>query len=451
MHLNKIPEKETRLLPYIWNKQAECMSRDELLQLQSKRLKSRIKDLSQISPYRERFMDHGVSPGDIQDISDLQKLPFTTKNDLREHYPFGLFATPLDQVIELHTSTGTTGKPTVVGYSQADIKLWSELTARALASSGVKPGVLLQDAFSFGVTTGGQGFQYGAELIGATVLPASGGNGDRQLTFIKDLGSQVILCTPSYMLTLAELAKEQGLNLEDINLEVGIFGAETWSEPLRECIEKDWGITAYDTYGLSEIIGPGVAHECHIKNGLHIYEDNFFAEIIDPITLQPLPAGEVGELVLTAVTKEALPMIRYRTGDLAKLSHLACECGRTFARMSRLSGRAEDVLTVNDMHIFPGQIEEIVFNVSELSNTYQILIDRREKTHAKLDVCVEALSEVVENQEKKQHLIHRLSGISTKSLGVSIDWHVLPNKTIPRTEGKANRVMYKGHGAIQLE
>ncbi len=451
MQLRKVQETRHHLQPYIWEKHVECMSRYDIVALQSERLSAGIQYLSTISPYKERFKKHGVHPKEIKSIDDLEKLPFTTKDDLRDHYPFGLFATPIDQIVELHTSTGTTGKPTVVGYSKADISLWSNLIARALAATGVRPGTLIQDAFNFGVTTGGQGFQYGAELIGATVLPVSGGNANRQLMFFEDLGAHVLLCTPSYALTLAEIAQDQNLDLSRINLEAGIFGAETWSEPLRKRIEESWNITAYDTYGLSEIIGPGVAHECHVRNGLHIYEDHFFPEVIDPKTLKPLPAGEVGELVITAVTKEALPMIRYRTGDLAKLSHLACECGRTLIRMSRTAGRAEQVLTVNNKSIFPGQVETIVFAFDELSHTYQILVDRREKSHAKLDVCVESSSEIIENQQSKQQLMSRLERATAQSLGIPIDWHIVPYRTIPRTEGKANRVMYKGHGAISLK
>jgi phenylacetate-CoA ligase len=345
----------------IWNREFETLSREALEKVQLDRLKSTVERIHNAVPYYRAKMDEaGVSPSDINDIKDLRRLPFTTKEDLRLNYPFGLFTVPLEEVVRVHASSGTTGKPTVVGYTAKDIDTWAELMARSLACAGTHKGDMVHNAYGYGLFTGGLGAHYGVEKLGATVIPVSGGNSKRQIMLMQDFGSSVLLCTPSYALNLAEVMSDMGIDPGSLKLKVGIFGAEPWSENMKEEIEKKLKIDAVDIYGLSEIIGPGVSCECiEEKKGLHVFEDHFIPEIINPDTGEALPPGEMGELVFTTVTKEAFPVIRYRTKDLTKLISDPCSCGRTFYRMQRVTGRTDDMLIIRGVNVFPSQIEHV--------------------------------------------------------------------------------------------
>ncbi|MBP1669484.1 MAG: phenylacetate--CoA ligase, partial [Bacteroidetes bacterium] len=331
----------------IWNRHFECMDRDELRIVQGERLRETVERVYFHVPYyRQKMQERGLGPENIQSIDDISKLPFTTKNDLRDNYPFGLFASPMSEIVRLHASSGTTGKPTVVGYSRKDIATWSEVMARTLYSAGATRDDFIHIAFGYGLFTGGLGLHYGGEKIGASVIPVSGGNTKRQLQLMHDFGSTVLACTPSYALYLAEALEESGLKREDLRLRVGVFGAEPWTENMRREIEGKLSIKAIDIYGLSEVIGPGVASECLLQKGLHINEDHFYPEIIDPDTLEVLPPGTSGELVFTTITKEGLPLIRYRTRDLTRLNYEKCNCGRTLVRMEKCLGRSDDMLII---------------------------------------------------------------------------------------------------------
>jgi len=371
----------------IWDVRSECMNTNEREAIQVRHLQAMLGRVKAVVPfYREVLAD--IEPQDIQSLADLHKLPFTTKNDLRDYYPYGMFAVPMEDVVRVHSSSGTTGKPTVVGYTRSDIQAWAETIARTLCGLGAVRGDILHNAYGYGMFTGGLGLHYGGELLGLTVLPLSGGNTKRQLLIMQDFGSTLISCTPSYALRLAEVAEEEGVDIKALPLRSGSLGAEPWSEPMRQEIEARTGFKAYNIYGLSEIIGPGVSFECEEQNGSHINSDHFIPEIIDPETGEVLPDGEYGELVFTCPTKQCLPLVRYRTGDICSLDHTPCPCGRTTPRMSLVTGRTDDMLIVRGVNVFPSQIEEIIVGFDELEPYYQIVVDR-ERTLDELEVHVE--------------------------------------------------------------
>jgi len=422
----------------------ETVSRQELESLQLHRLRAGVARLSKTVPfYTEKLRHSGLTSESIRSLEDLALLPFTTKQDLRDNYPFGLVAVPMKEVIRVHASSGTTGKPTVVAYTRNDIALWSELMARTYAAAGVTADDVVHNAYGYGLFTGGLGFHYGAETLGATVIPVSGGNTKRQLMIMRDFGSTALCCTPSYSLLIAEVAEEEGLDLKSLPLKVGLFGAEPWSERMRAEIESRLGIVALNVYGLSEVIGPGVAVECTQKQGLHIFEDHFIPEIIDPETNERLPDGEMGELVLTCVTKEALPLLRYRTRDRTRLLREKCECGRTTARIDRLLGRTDDMIIVRGVNVFPSQIETVLLQVGEVEPHYQIVVDRNAAYMDELDVLVETSAEVYGNHGHLIELEMRLNYEVQSALGITCKVRLVAPRTIERSEGKAARVVDK--------
>ncbi len=429
----------------IFNEKFETISRDELRALQSERLRAVVGRVYERVPYyKGKMQEAGVGPEDVRTVDDLGKLPFTSKDDLRANYPFGLFTVPLEEVVRVHASSGTTGKPTVVGYTRDDIGTWAEVMARTMAAGGATKADVVHNAYGYGLFTGGLGAHYGAERLGATVIPMSGGNTKRQVMLMQDFGSTVLLCTPSYALNLAEVMTEMGVEPSSLRLRVGLFGAEPWSENMREEIEKKLNISALDIYGLSEIIGPGVATEClEGKSGLHIFEDHFIPEIINPDTGEVLPPGETGELVFTTITKEAFPVLRYRTKDITSLSLEPCACGRTLARMKRVSGRTDDMLIIRGVNLFPSQIEHVLMGIEQVEPHYQIIVDRQGSLDT-LEVEVE-INESVFSDEVKE--LERLSrGIEKEikdMLGISCKVRLVEPKTIQRSEGKAKRVIDK--------
>ena len=360
----------------IWNEARECMSRDEMSNLQSARLRKEVSRVyHNVEPYRKKMQEAGLEPGDISGIEDIEKLPFTTKDDLRDNYPFGLFAVPLSEIVRIHASSGTTGKATVVGYTRKDIDVWAECVARCCAMAGLGRNDIIQVAYGYGLFTGGLGGHYGAEHLGATVVPMSTGNTQKLIDMMIDFGATGLMCTPSYLMHIAEVIEERGLK-DKIKLKATLNGAEPWTENMRKQIEERLGIEAHDIYGLSEIMGPGVATDCHFHRGLHIFEDHFYPEIVDPKTLKPVPDGETGELVITTLTKEGIPMIRYRTKDLTSITHEKCECGRTTARISRFKGRSDDMLIIRGVNVFPSQVETALLTVDGITPNYQIIVDR---------------------------------------------------------------------------
>jgi phenylacetate-CoA ligase len=423
---------------------AESLPRRDLERLQLERLQVGIERLSTTVPfYRDKLGGGRRIEEPIRSLDDLVRLPFTTKDDLRDNYPFGLLAVPMKEVTRIHASSGTTGKPTVVAYTQNDIALWADLIARAYAAAGVTAHDVVHNAYGYGLFTGGLGFHYGAELIGATVMPVSGGNTKRQLTLVRDCGSTVLCCTPSYALLIAEVADEEGIDPASLPLEVGMFGAEPWSERMRQEIESRLGIVAHNMYGLSEVIGPGVAFECREQQGMHVFEDHFIPEIIDPQTTEPLPDGEVGELVLTCVTKEALPLIRYRTRDRTRLMREPCACGRTTARIDRLVGRTDDMIIVRGVNVFPSQVEAVLLRVGEVTPHYQIIVDRTAEHMDVLDVIVEARAEICGNHDRLVQIEKGLSHEIRSALGISCNVKLVGPRQIARSEGKAVRVVDK--------
>src|SRR5215813_11226123 len=363
---------------FMFDRAAETMARDELEALQLHRLKQTIARASaKVPPFRRKLDAAGVRPDDLKTLADIARFPFTVKADLRDNFPFGLFAVPRESLLRLHASSGTTGKPTVVGYTRADLYLWSDLMARSLACMGGKPGDIFHNAYGYGLFTGGLGFHYGAERLGLTTVPVSGGATERQVTLLRDFGARILGATPSYALNIAEVASGMGINLRELPLRYGCFGAEPWSDAMRAELEAKFGIKAQDVYGLSEIIGLGVACECHeAQSGLHVWEDHFLVEVIDPDTLQAVPAGEPGELVLTTLTKEALPMLRYRTGDITRLVDEPCACGRTHRRVMRMTGRSDDLLIIRGVNVYPSQVEAFLVGFPGLAPHYQIVLTR---------------------------------------------------------------------------
>ena len=423
---------------------AETLPVEDLRQLQLNRLRQGLKRIEASVPfYREALANAGVSANRIRSLDDLALLPFTTKQDLRDHYPFGMLAVPMREVVRIHASSGTTGKPTVVAYTRNDIDLWSSLMARALTMAGVTADDVVHNAYGYGLFTGGLGFHYGAETLGAKIIPVSGGNTKRQLTIIQDFGSTVLCCTPSYALLLAEVAEEESVDVRGSALRLGIFGAEPWSVRIRQEIESRLGIVALNVYGLSEVIGPGVAMECPQKNGMHIAEDQFIPEIIDPDSGERLPDGDLGELVFTCVTKEALPLVRYRTRDRTRLLRERCECGRTTARMERVLGRTDDMIVVRGVNVFPSQIETVLLQADGVEPHYQVVVDRRRDHMDELDILVEVSPAIFEDKERLVQLERTLSYEVRSALGITCKVQLVGPKQIERSEGKAARVVDK--------
>ncbi len=423
-----------------WQEEFETMSRDKLEELQLQRLQRTLRHVYENVPfYRKSFDEAGIKPGDIKSLSDLQKLPFTTKQDMRDSYPFGLFAVPMDKIVRLHASSGTTGKPTVVGYTQKDIDIWADLMARSIVMAGGSSKDIIQNAYGYGLFTGGIGVHYGAERIGATVVPVSGGNTPRQLMLMKDFGTTILTCTPSYALYLGE--EIQNAEIEGLKLRIGIFGAEPWSERMREQLESKLNLTALDIYGLSEVIGPGVSMECPEKKGMHIYEDHFIAEIIDPETEKQLPYGQPGELVITSLTKEAMPIIRYRTRDITVLNAETCSCGRTFVRMQRVTGRTDDMLIIRGVNVFPSQIESVLLEFGDTEPHYLLVVDRKGALDD-LEIWVELSERFFSDKVRAlEDLEQRIRSRILSVLGISARIKFVEPRTIPRSEGKAKRVV----------
>lgn len=425
----------------IWNETKECMSRDEIHNLQSARLKKLVKRVyHNVEFYRKKMQELNLEPGDINGIEDLHKLPFTTKTDLRDNYPFGLFAVPESQIVRLHASSGTTGKATVVGYTRKDIDIWQECVARVLAMAGIGTLDKIQVAYGYGLFTGGLGLHYGAENLGATVIPMSTGNTQKLITMMEDFQATAIACTPSYLLHIAETLEESG-KINKINLKAAICGAEPWTENMRKEIETKLNLKAFDIYGLSEIIGPGVAADCEYHNGLHVYEDHFLPEIIDPNTLQPCKEGEVGELVITTLTKEAMPLFRYRTKDLTSISYEKCQCGRTIARISRFKGRSDDMLIIRGVNVFPSQVEAALLEMGETRPHYLLIVDRINNLDI-LEVQVEVEEHFFSDEIKElEKLTKKISRVLQDALGLSVKVTLVEPKTIQRSQGKATRVI----------
>lgn len=424
-----------------WNKEMECMPRTELDALKLRRLKETVFRVYAFVPsYREKMDEAGISPADVKSLDDLQNLPFTTKQIMRDNYPFGLFAVPMSEVVRIHSSSGTTGKPTVVGYTKRDLEIWSELMARALTCAGATRHSVVQNAYGYGLFTGGLGVHYGAERISASVIPSSGGNTKRQIMLMQDFGTTVLTCTPSYALFMHEVMTEMGVKPGDLKLKSGIFGAEPWSESMRQDLEARLQIDAFDIYGLSEIIGPGVAIECPQKTGMHIFEDTFIPEVIDPETGKVLPYGEKGELVLTTITKEALPMIRYRTRDLTRLIPEPCACGRTHIRMEKVLGRSDDMVIIRGVNVFPSQVETVLLNIDMVEPHYLLVVERRNNLD-ELEVWVEVSEKAFSDEIRKLETLEKHIGRELESsLGVSVRVKLVEPKTLQRSEGKAKRV-----------
>jgi len=428
----------------IWNRHFECMDRDGIRHVQSERLRETVERVYFNVPYyRNKMQEAGIGPESIRSIDDIAKLPYTTKQDLRDNYPFGLFAVPMSEIVRVHASSGTTGKPTVVGYTRNDISTWSEVMARTLTSAGANRNDFIQVAYGYGLFTGGLGLHYGGEKIGASVIPISGGNTVRQIQLMHDFGSTVLACTPSYALFLAEAIQESGINRDDLKLRVGVFGAEPWTENMRREIEDKLRIKAIDIYGLSEVIGPGVASECPVQEGLHINEDHFYPEIIDPDTLRVLPEGSTGELVFTTITKEGLPLIRYRTRDLTRLTYEKCTCGRTMVRMEKCLGRSDDMLIIRGVNLFPSQVESVILEMSEIKPHYLLIVDRINNLDT-LELKVEVDEAFFQDKiSQLESLRQKLQNNLENSLGLGIKVTLVEPKIIERSEGKSKRVIDK--------
>ena len=428
----------------IWNKDIETMPREKLEELQLKRLQETVNRVYEnVKPYREKMDKAGIKPYDIKTLDDLSKLPFTVKQDLRDNYPYGMFAVPMEQVTEIHASSGTTGKQTVVGLTEKDVDIWAEIAARALSAMGVDKNSVVQTSYGFGLFTGGFGAHYGARKIGAVAIPTSSGNSKRQINIMKDFGSTFLCCTPSYALSLSETLVDMGFTKDDIKLQGGAFGAEPWTEEIRQEIQEKLGINAYDIYGLSEIMGPGVGYECADQSGMHINEDHFIVEVIDPETGEVVPDGSMGEIVFTCITKEALPLIRYRTRDIATINKGMCRCGRTFARMSKPMGRSDDMLIIRGVNVFPSQIEEVLMKTEGVAPHYQIIVDRINNKDM-LDVLVEVSNKDLTDEIKSlEALSKKVSAEILSVLGIKANIKLVEPKTIARSEGKSVRVIDK--------
>ena len=427
-----------------WNENMECATKDEMKALQSFRLSQTVRKVYNNVPYyRERMEKAGVTPDDIHSVEDLKKLPFTMKQDLRDTYPYGLFAVPMEDVVRVHASSGTTGKQIVVGYTQHDLDVWSECCARALTAAGATNKDFTHVSYGYGLFTGGLGLHGGAEKVGMTVIPVSTGNTNRQINIIKDFGSTYICCTPSYALYLAETMEEMGITKDDIKLKAGLFGAEPWTEEMRHEIEEKLGLKALDIYGLTEIIGPGVAFECSEQSGMHINEDHFIAETIDPDTGEVLPEGTQGEIVFTCISKEAFPLLRYRTRDIGILKREKCSCGRTLIKMMKPAGRSDDMLIIRGVNVFPSQVESVLLQLGNTAPYYQLIVDRVNNTDTleiQVEISPEMFSDTVKSLEDQEKIIK--SAVES-TLGIAAKIRLVEPKTIQRTEGKAIRVIDK--------
>ena len=426
-----------------FNPEIETASREYLWALQSARLIQMVHNAYNHVPfYKQKFDEIGLLPGDIKTIDDITKLPFTVKQDLRDHYPFGLFAVPKDQLVRIHASSGTTGKQTVVGYTQHDIDVWSEGAARALTAAGATKTDSIHISYGYGLFTGGLGLHYGAEKMGATAIPVSSGNTKRQVQILQDFGSDILCCTPSYAMFIGETVNRMGIDPTTLRLRAGLFGAEPWSENMRRQIEKSLAIKAYDIYGLSEIAGPGVSYECRMQTGLHVCEDYFYPEVVDPDTLQPVPDGTYGELVFTCIGKEALPLVRYRTRDICAISHEKCECGRTLVKMAKPRGRSDDMLIIRGVNVFPSQVEHVILELGMEPN-YQIVVTRDNNLDV-MEVYIEMSEKMFSDSVRKiEETEARIKAAMQTTLGVSAVIHLVEPQSIPRSEGKAVRVIDK--------
>lgn len=428
----------------IWNETIETMSREEMRKLQSMRLQKAVERAYHNSIfYRKKMQEMDVTPDDIRSIDDIVKLPFTVKQDLRDNYPFGLMAAPMSEIVRLHASSGTTGKPIVVGYTRRDLSIWSEVVARSLVACGVTRNDSVQVSYGYGLFTGGLGLHGGVENLGGTVIPMSSGNTQKQIHLMHDFGAKALACTPSYALYLGEAIRESGIPKEEFQLKIGIFGAEPWTENMRKEIESSLGIKAYDIYGLTEIAGPGVGCECHCQNGTHLWEDHFYPEIIDPNTLEPLEPGQTGELVFTTLTKEGMPMLRYRTRDLTSLTYERCACGRTAVRMSRILGRSDDMLIIRGVNVFPSQVESVILELEEFEPHYLIVVDRVNNTDT-FQIQVELRPEFYTDEMSrlialKNKITYKLQSV----LGIGPDVKIVEPRSIERSQGKAKHVIDK--------
>ncbi|MFW2365223.1 MAG: phenylacetate--CoA ligase family protein [Desulforhopalus sp.] len=425
-----------------WEREKECLARPDLEKLQLERLKNTLKRVGTNVPfYRNKFQELKLDPEKISSMEDLRDYPFTLKQDLRDNYPYGLFAVPLRDVVRVHSSSGTTGMATVVGYSQNDIVNWSNLVARILCGAGVTPDDVIQIAFGYGLFTGGFGLHYGAERLGASVIPISAGNTKRQIQIMQDFKTTALVCTPSYALKMADVMMDMGINPNGLSLRYGLFGAEPWSEAMRIEINDRLGIRATDNYGLSEVMGPGVAGECQECNGLHVNEDHFFIEILDPDTLEPVKPGEVGELVISTLTKEAFPVIRYRTRDLTRMIPEPCPCGRTSVRMSRMMGRSDDMLIIKGVNVFPTQIEAVLFEIEGTEPHYRLIVDR-ENNEDVLTVMVEVVESIFFDEMRKQRtLVDNIKKRLASELGIGVQIKLVEERTLERFDGKGDRVI----------
>lgn len=428
----------------IWNEKAECMSAEDMKELQLQRLQKVVKRAYENVPYyRKRFDELKIEPENIETLDDIEKLPFTTKTDLRDAYPFGMFAVPIDEIVEVHTTSGTTGKPTVSGYTKGDLDLWGEVIARALTMIGARKKDKIQNSYGYGLFTGGLGIHYGAQKIGATMIPISAGNTRRQLEIMKDFETDILSCTPSYGLYIAEMAAKEGIDTEKLKLRAGCFGAEMWTEEMRKELEKRLHISAQNIYGLTEIIGPGVAMECEAKDGLHIFEDHFYPEVIDPKTHKTLPEGEKGELVLTTLTREGMPIIRFRTKDITALRREKCSCGRTQVKMDTITGRSDDMLKVRGVIVFPSQIEKALLKMEGIEPHYQIIVTRPQQLD-ELEVKVEASPALFSDEVRHiEDVKKNIADLIHSEIGLRVNVTLVEPKSLPRSEGKAVRVIDK--------
>ncbi|WP_425058233.1 Phenylacetate-coenzyme A ligase [Sporomusa carbonis] len=426
----------------IWDKEVECMGRREMAELQLTRLRRTVQRVYENVPFYRQALDKArVGLNHICSLREISLLPFTTKDDIRNNYPYGLFSSPLKKIVRLHASSGTTGKPTVVGYTKSDIDLWAEMVARIAVAAGAREDDVAQVAFGYGLFTGAFGLHYGLERIGATIVPASTGNTERQIMLMQDFGTTILVGTPSYSLYLAETAQSMGIEPSSLNVRLGLFGAEGCSEEMRQVIERIWGISATENYGMSELIGPGVSGECECKEGMHINEDHFYPEIIDPATGMPLPYGEVGELVITTITKEGFPLLRYRTRDITSLNPEPCKCGRTLVRMKKVQGRTDDMLKIRGVNVFPSQIESVLVSIREIGPHYNIIVRKKgylDELEIKVELADESLLEDFRKLDGLQNMIrHKLRAV----LALDADVRLVQPKTLGRSEGKAKRII----------
>jgi len=428
----------------IWNETMECMSRDDMRKLQGIRLKRTVERIyHNCEPYRKRMQEKGVTPNDIQTIDDITKLPFTSKVDLRDYYPFGLLCVPMSEIVRLQASSGTTGKPIVVGYTRNDLNIWGEVGARCFTAYGLGKNDVVQVSYGYGLFTGGLGAHSAVETIGGAVLPMSSGNTEKQIMLMHDFGAVGLACTPSYALYLADALLDSGISRKEFKLRTGAFGAEPWTENMRKELQEKLGIKAYDLYGLTEIIGPGVGHECECQDGTHLCEDHFYPEIVDPVSGEPLPLGATGELVFSTITKEGMPLLRFRTRDLTSLNYETCKCGRTSVRMSRILGRCDDMLIIRGVNVFPSQVESVICEIPQLEPHYLLIVDRinnldtfEVQVEVKEDFFSDEMSKLM---ELKKHINHQLQSV----LGISPDVKLVEPRSIERSQGKAKRVIDK--------